>query len=112
MRFRENAVLVPCVAASGCILVQDRRGHKPPPWGFSGGGIEANETPFPAVLREVWEELELTFTLPPDELTFLGEFVGTYGDLNLTLYAFLWPFDGNLGMISPDRRCWYGTCLC
>jgi 8-oxo-dGTP pyrophosphatase MutT (NUDIX family) len=94
LRVKENAVLVPCHEASGRILVQDRRGHKPPPWGFFGGGIEADETPLGAVLREVREEL--SFALPPAELTFLGEFAGQYADVKLILHAFLWPFDGKL----------------
>ncbi len=87
-------MLVPYHEATGRILVQDRRGHKPPPWGFFDGGIEVGETPLQAVLREVREEL--SFALPLAELTYLGEFGGSYGDLSLTLHAFLWHFDGNL----------------
>lgn len=91
MKLLRNAVLVPLQGASGRILVQDRRGYKPPPWGFFGGGIEADETPLGAVLRE-----ELSFALLPDELTFLSKFSGRYDDLKLILHAFLWPFNGNL----------------
>ncbi len=91
---RQNAVLVPVEKATNRILVQDRRYHKPPPWGFFGGGIEPDETPLEAVLREAAEEL--TLTLAPAELGFYGTFAGCYGDLELTLHAFLWPFDGDL----------------
>lgn len=91
---RYNAVLVPLEPNTGRILVQDRRNHKPPPWGFFGGAIEAGETPLQAVLREAEEEL--TLTLAPDDLTYFGEFSGRYGELELTLHAFLWPFDGDL----------------
>ena len=91
---RDNAVLVPVERTTNRILVQDRRGHKPPPWGFFGGKIEAGETPLEALLREAEEEL--TLTLRPEELRYVGTFSGRYGDLELTLYTFLWPFDGDL----------------
>ena len=91
---RQNAVLVPVERATNRILVQDRRNHKPPPWGFFGGGIETGETPLEAVLREIDEELTLKLT--PDELDYFGIFTGHYGDLELILHTFLWWFDGNL----------------
>ena len=93
---RHNAVLVSTIL-SGCILVQDRRNHKPPPWGFFGGDIEPGETPLGAVLREAAEEL--TLMLAPDELSYFGTFTGRYGDLELILHTFLWPFDGNLSRL-------------
>ena len=86
--------LVPFEGASGRILVQDRRGHKPPPWGFFGGGIGAGETPLEAVLREIQEEL--SFALPPHEVTGLDTVTGVYADVKLALHPFLWPFDGLL----------------
>ena len=87
-------MLVPVEETTSRILVQDRRNHKPPPWGFFGGGIEPGETPREAVLREIEEEL--TLTLNPDELSYFGTFTGRYGDLELIIHAFLWPFDGDL----------------
>lgn len=94
VRTRRNAVLVPLERTTNRILVQDRRNHKPPPWGFFGVEIEVGETPLQAVLREIEEEL--TLTLAPDDLTYFGEFAGRYGRLELTLHAFLWPFGGDL----------------
>ena len=38
----------------------------------------------------------MTLTLKPDELRDVGTFSGRYGDLELTLHTFLWPFDGDL----------------
>lgn len=42
MRRLNNALLIPSHPAdhpeAGRMLVQDRRGHRPPPWGFFGGG--------------------------------------------------------------------------
>ncbi|WP_424951501.1 hypothetical protein [Deinococcus sp.] len=56
MRQVNNALLIPYRPAthpdSGLMLVQDRRGHRPPPWGFFGGGTLAGETSLQAVLRE------------------------------------------------------------
>ena len=57
---------------SNRILVQDRRNHRPPPWGFFGGGIEPGETPLAAVLREIEEELTLKLT--PDKLSYFGTY--------------------------------------
>ena len=57
-RFRK-ALLVP-VNSEGQVLIQDRRGHRPPSWGYFGGGIEPGETPIVALIREVKEELNLT----------------------------------------------------
>ena len=95
MKTRHNAVLVPVERTTNHVLVQNRRGHKPPPWGFFGGGMEEGETPLEALLREAEEEL--TLTLNPDELRYVGTFSGRYGNLELTLHTFLWPFDGDLG---------------
>ncbi len=91
---RDNAVLVPVERTTNRVLVQDRRGYKPPPWGFFGGRIEPGETPLEALLREAEEEL--TLTLKPEELRYVSTFSGRYGDLELTLHTFLWPFDGDL----------------
>ncbi|WP_425146061.1 NUDIX domain-containing protein [Deinococcus sp.] len=63
MRHIQNAILILYRPAThpdfGLMLVQDQRGHKPPPWGFFGGGTLAGETSLQAVLRETWEELGL-----------------------------------------------------
>ena len=40
---------------------------------------------------------KLTLKLTPDELSYFGTFTGRYGDLELILHTFLWPFDGDLG---------------
>lgn len=89
-----NAVLVPLEEPTRRILVQDRRGHKPPPWGFFGGGIEPGETPLQTVIRETWEEL--SFRLSPETLTYLGQVSGQTETLCFTIHAFLWTFGGDL----------------
>lgn len=98
MKLIRNAVLVPYHEALRRILVQDRRGYKPPPWGFFGGSIEAGETPLQAVLRQARGELSVS--LSPTSLTSLGECSGQFRDLKFSLYAFLWPFDGDLSALE------------
>ncbi|WP_345465180.1 NUDIX domain-containing protein [Deinococcus carri] len=97
-RVIHNAILVPCHLTSGRILVQDRRGHRPPPWGFFGGGIEVGETPVQALLRETREELgvQLAEEVVHDE----GAVTGMIRDLAFTLHVFSWPFDGDLSVFT------------
>jgi 8-oxo-dGTP pyrophosphatase MutT (NUDIX family) len=66
---RKKALLIP-INPKGEIFVQDRTDYKPPPWGFFGGGIEADETHLQAVLRETKEELDLD--LVESDLVYLG----------------------------------------
>ena len=70
------------------IYIQDRTGHKPPPWGFFGGGIEEGETPLEAVIRETKEELDIDVV--ENDLIFLGTFTHLFGEdmveRNLFLY--------------------------
>lgn len=107
-----NAVLIPLEESTGRILVQDRRGHKPPPWGFFGGGIESGETPRQALMREIGEEL--SFRLEGEPLTDLGTVWGQTQTLSFTLCAFAWSFGGDLtqfvqnegagmALITPDE---------
>ena len=101
MRRINNAVLVPLYEAKNLIVVQDRRGHKPPPWGFFGGGIEAGETPLQAITREVKEELSLE--LSASECEFQGKVTGQFGDLHFHINVFTWRFDGNLNVFSVNE---------
>ncbi len=93
-RHVNNAVLVPYVAHTQHILVQDRRGHRPPPWGYFGGGIEPGETPLNAVLREAWEELGVH--LPPHELHSQGCLTGSVDDFSFSIHVYTWAFHGDL----------------
>ena len=45
-----KALIVP-INSQNQILIQDRRGHKKPDWGFFGGEIETGETPLQAVIK-------------------------------------------------------------
>jgi len=97
-RHIHNAILIPYHAASGRILVQDRRGHRPPPWGFFGGGIESGETPLQAVLRETREELGVS--LSENEVSDLGSLTGSVRKLTFQLHTFGWRFDGQLTVFT------------
>lgn len=68
----KNKALIAPINSKGELLLQDRSGHKPPPWGFFGGGIEEGETPIEAVVRETFEELSVK--IKEDQLEYLGEF--------------------------------------
>lgn len=102
MRRINNALLIPYRPAdhpdSGQMLVQDRRGHRPPPWGFFGGGMEAGETPLQAVLRETWEELGVR----PGEgdLQFGTEISGQLRDFQFGLHLYTWAYSGDLSEMT------------
>lgn len=55
-----KAILIPFKQDK--ILLQDRTGHKPPPWGFFGGSIEEGETQVQGLIRETMEELSVQIT--------------------------------------------------
>lgn len=101
MRHIQNALLIPYLPAdhleAGRMLVQDRCGHRPPPWGFFGGGIEVGETPLEAVLRETWEELGIHLHIP--ELRPLDSFQVTLRDMHFTLHPFAWAYTGDLSEV-------------
>ena len=101
MRQINNALLIPYPPAdhpgSGLMLVQDRRGHRPPPWGFFGGGIEAGENSLEAVLREIWEELGVR--LSSDDIQFGTKISGQLRDFQFTLHLYTWPYSGDLSKV-------------
>lgn len=102
MRRINNALLIPYRPAdhleAGRMLVQDRRGHKAPPWGFFGGGIEAGETSLQAVLRETWEELGLR--LSEGDLQFGTEITGQLRDFQFGLHLYTWAYRGDLSEMT------------
>lgn len=73
-----KALLIP-INDKRQIFIQDRRNYKKPDWGFFGGSIEENEEPIEAVIRETFEELNITIT--PQELLFVGTFTVNFGDI-------------------------------
>jgi 8-oxo-dGTP diphosphatase len=55
-------------------------------WGFFGGAIESGETPLDAVVREVGEEISVTFA--PTRFLYLGNIELQLNDFNLMRYYF------------------------
>jgi 8-oxo-dGTP pyrophosphatase MutT (NUDIX family) len=102
MRRINNALLIPYRPADhpdfGLMLVQDRRGHRPPPWGFFGGGIKAGETPLQAVLRETWEELGIR--LSESDIQFGTEISGQLRDFQFGLHLYTWAYSGDLSEVT------------
>jgi len=98
MKLIKKALLLP-ITKKGELLIQDRRGHKPPPWGFFGGSVEEGESPTEAVIREIEEELGIK--LSEDAVEYKGEFPGSERDGYLYKnHVFLWKFDGDLSKLT------------
>ena len=75
----------------GEFLIQDRAGHKPPAWGFFGGGIDEDETPIQALVRETKEELDID--LVDSDVIELGISETQWGDLLVVRHLFLYQTD-------------------
>lgn len=73
------------------VLIQDRRGHKKPDWGYFGGEIEENETPIEAVIRESKEELDID--IKNSDLKYFGTSITKWNDRANIRYMFLYPTD-------------------
>jgi 8-oxo-dGTP diphosphatase len=76
------------------ILLQDRRGISKfgNEWGFFGGGIEENETPEQAVVREAKEELDFDLK----EFRYIGKYEGKINENIFILHVFVSPLNDNL----------------
>ena len=73
------------------IFIQDRTGHKPPPWGFFGGSIESGESALHAIIRESKEELDIELT--DSDLEYLGEFPTQFDGKTVERSLFLYHTD-------------------
>ena len=72
-------------------MIQDRRGHKKPDWGYFGGEIEMEETPTQAVIRETKEELQID--VRADELKYFGTSITMWNERKNIRYMFLYHTD-------------------
>mgnify|MGYP001566600257 FL=1 len=82
-----KALIVP-INSKHQILIQDRRGHKKPDWGYFGGEIESGETPMQAVIRETKEELQID--VRAEELKYLGTSITVWNERKIIRYMFLY----------------------
>ena len=73
------------------VLIQDRRNHKKPDWGYFGGGIEAGESSLEAVIRESKEELDLDIS--PDQLVYIGPSHTMWDGHSIMRYLYLYKTD-------------------
>ena len=88
IQYESHKALIVPINSKRQILIQDRRGHKKPDWGYFGGEIEGNETSLEAVIRETKEELDID--IKPEELKYLGISTTLWGDLNIIRYMYLY----------------------
>jgi len=85
-----KALIVP-INPQNQILIQDRRGHKKPDWGYFGGEIESGETSLQSVIRETEEELRII--VKPDELKYLGNSIILWNKRKIIRYMYLYHTD-------------------
>ena len=85
-----KALIVP-INSKHQILIQDRRGHKKPDWGYFGGEIEFGETPTQAIIRETKEELQIDVLA--EELKYLGTSITLWNERKIIRYMFLYSTD-------------------
>jgi len=73
------------------VLIQDRRNHKKPDWGYFGGGIEQGETSLQAVIRETKEELDLD--IKENDLIYMGDSYTEWDGHTIMRYLYLYKTD-------------------
>ena len=86
----QKAILVP-LNSKGEILIQDRTGHKPPPWGFFGGSLEQGETSIQGLIRESNEELGINIS--ENDVEYLGQTWRIEDDVKKIFHIFLYRKD-------------------
>jgi mutator protein MutT len=83
------------------ILLQDRRGISKfgNEWGFFGGGIEENETPEQAIIREAKEELDFDLK----KFRYIGKYEGKINENIFILHVFVSPLNDNLSKFKQKE---------
>jgi len=91
IQFDNRKALIVPINSKHQILIQDRRGHKKPDWGYFGGEIEDGETPLQAVIRETKEELQVD--IRAEELKYFGISTTMWNERKIIRYMFLYHTD-------------------
>src|SRR3989344_5811703 len=91
IQFDNRKALIVPINSKHQILIQDRRGHKKPDWGYFGGEIEEGETPLQAVIRETKEELQID--VRAEELKYFGTSITMWNERKIIRYMFLYHTD-------------------
>jgi predicted alpha/beta hydrolase family esterase len=91
VHFDNRKALVVPINSQNKILIQDRRGHRKPDWGYFGGEIELGETSLQALIREIKEELQII--VQPNELKYLGTLITLWNELKIIRYIYLYHTD-------------------
>ena len=71
----------------GKVMLKRRADADIEAWEFIGGGVEVGETPFDAVRREIFEEVNYTLS-PDDDLQFVGDYDFEYDETRAKVYFF------------------------
>ncbi|MBN1916080.1 NUDIX domain-containing protein [Candidatus Dojkabacteria bacterium] len=90
----QKAILIPFKGNK--ILIQDRTGHKPPPWGFFGGSIEEGETPIEGLIRETLEELSIH--IKETEVELIKKYENS--EHQRVMYVYLWEVNIDEGQFE------------
>lgn len=93
INFDARKALILPVNSKGEILIQDRRNFKKPNWGFFGKGIDGDETPLEAVIRETKEELDIDITA--QDLVYLGASTTLWSGKTIIRYLYLYKTNQN-----------------
>lgn len=73
------------------LLKRTRCSLSPHTWGIPGGKLEKNETPLEGLLREIWEELQLSPQV--EQLVFQRSLYVSHPKVDYRLHLFRWKLD-------------------
>ncbi len=97
-----SKALVAPINNEGQILLQDREGFLPPPWGYFGGSVEKGETTIEAAIREIEEELGVK--LKTGDLMEVGKFVARLeGGKEIVNFVYIWRINHKLDELKLNE---------
>jgi len=97
-----SKALVAPINNEGQILLQDREGFLPPPWGYFGGSVEKGETTIEAAIREIEEELRVK--LKTGDLMEVGKFVARLeSGKEIVNFVYIWRINHKLDELKLNE---------